>query len=525
MKNILVKRIRFTGYKSFNGLLNEINVEVPISLIIGRNNSGKSSVIDVIEYIFNIFDMDTSVDNHTEIELSFEILEEYLKYFDKNTSGGGISGNHREYARKYIGDLLSTKLISRRDLVFKGIDSIDETMSAVIKSKWNSTASLYSHYTDQVVFRRINADRNIVPETESRMIHVGYNGEGTTNLVRLFVNDSRFDESVVESRLLNELNTIMGSDTHFESIRVQQISDEGQAKWEIFLKESNNRRIALSNSGSGLKTVILLLVNLYLIPEYENAIKNDITYVYAFEELENNLHPALQRRLFEYLYAYVEHHNCLMYLTTHSHVAINIFYGKEKSSIYHITRDHGLSSIKLIESYLDKAEILNDLDVKASDLLQANGIIWVEGPSDRIYIKKWLEVFSDNNLSEGIDYQFLYYGGRLLSHYSAEEDHFVDGLISIFTTNRNAAIVMDSDKTNKHAGINKTKRRIQSEFNNLGCICWITKGKEIENYLTANSINKSYGCNLNDVGQFELFPEYIKKTVKNFTNKKVDTAM
>ena len=33
--------------------------------------------------------------------------------------------------------------------------------------------------------------------------------------------------------------------------------------------------------------------------------------------------------------------------------------------------------------------MLNDLDVRASDLLQSNGIIWVEGPSDRIYIKRW----------------------------------------------------------------------------------------------------------------------------------------
>lgn len=32
--------------------------------------------------------------------------------------------------------------------------------------------------------------------------------------------------------------------------------------------------------------------------------------------------------------------------------------------------------------------LLDDLGFKASDLLQSNCVIWVEGPSDRIYIKK-----------------------------------------------------------------------------------------------------------------------------------------
>ena len=33
--------------------------------------------------------------------------------------------------------------------------------------------------------------------------------------------------------------------------------------------------------------------------------------------------------------------------------------------------------------------LVDDLGIKASDILQSNGIIWVEGPSDRIYINKF----------------------------------------------------------------------------------------------------------------------------------------
>ncbi len=41
-----------------------------------------------------------------------------------------------------------------------------------------------------------------------------------------------------------------------------------------------------------------------------------------------------------------------------------------------------------VEHFLDKNSILSDIGFKASDILQANGVIWVEGPSDRIYINR-----------------------------------------------------------------------------------------------------------------------------------------
>lgn len=63
------------------------------------------------------------------------------------------------------------------------------------------------------------------------------------------------------------------------------------------MQEGKNR-YAISQMGSGLKTVILVLINLLLIPQTQEYKGKRINY--AFEELENNLHPALQRRLFDF---------------------------------------------------------------------------------------------------------------------------------------------------------------------------------------------------------------------------------
>lgn len=59
---------------------------------------------------------------------------------------------------------------------------------------------------------------------------------------------------------------------------------------------------------------------------------------------------------------------------------------------------------------------------------------------------------------------------------------------------------------------------------------WITWGKEIENYLTAKSINKAYGLETvtqklkKDIDRYNLFPNYIKNVQKNFSNNKVSFA-
>ena len=180
---------------------------------------------------------------------------------------------------------------------------------------------------------------------------------------------------------------------------------------------------------------------------------------------------------------------------------------------------------KKIETNVECGNILEDLDVKASDLFQTNGIIWVEGPSDRIYILKWLEVFTENNYIEGVHFQFMYYGGRLLAHYEANDfDAKTTGLINILTTNRHASIVIDSDKTSKSARINDTKKRIEMEFQRINSFCWITKGKEIENYVSVEAVNKNYGSNLTQIGQYSKFPSYISKYDKLFSDHKVDAA-
>ena len=527
--NRTVNSIVFNGYKSFEKESQfEIKMTPYVSVFIGKNNGGKSTCLDIIESVFEPEYYIRNKGDFSKVSISFSLdNDNILDGFSKNAGGGDVPGGgcHYDYGKGFIGKLIYADLSSTR--VSRDIyPSLELSLTQPDlklphgRSEWRRVVHGLQNYYDDYEFRRINADRDIVSEVASSNDTLDYDGTGATNIIRRFINHSQYDEKLVEEVLLKELNLIMAPDSRFSSIRVQEIEVGEETKWEIFLEELNGKRFALSKSGSGLKTIILMLINLHIIPHTKKY--KDKKIIYAFEELENNLHPALQRKVFHYLYDFAKKYDVRIFITTHSHIAINTYFGKSDAELYHIIKNERGSHLSSISDREGRIDVLSDLDVRASDLFQSNGIIWVEGPSDRIYINHWLQVFCNSEFLEGSDYQFLYYGGKNLSHFTTDEG--LDELINILTTNQNAAIVIDSDKKKPRDRINSTKARIKREMATIGGFCWITEGKEIENYLSTETIRAKFGEGVSALEQYTLFPEYIDGHFKNFKTQKVKFA-
>lgn len=180
-------------------------------------------------------------------------------------------------------------------------------------------------------------------------------------------------------------------------------------------------------------------------------------------------------------------------MTSHSSVTIDLFARDDAAQILHVTHDGKCASVKRATTYVENRGILDDLDVRASDLLQSNGIVWVEGPSDRLYFNRWVEIWSDGKIKEGSHYQCVYYGGRLLAHLSAADpDVDSDDVIKILRVNRNAILIIDSDRSSENESLNATKQRLITEIEKIGGMAWVTAGREIENYLPKTAIENLY---------------------------------
>jgi hypothetical protein len=222
--------------------------------------------------------------------------------------------------------------------------------------------------------------------------------------------------------------------------------------------------------------------------------------------LENNLHPSIQRRLFLYIKKLAAEHGCHFFLTTHSNVVIDLFGRDPLAQILHVTHDGTSAKVETIKTYLHKHSVLKDLDVRASDLLQSNAVVWVEGPSDRIYFNRWIEVW-DGELRENVHYQCLYTGGVLIEGMSFDgseeapqdpESENVDELIEALRINRHAIVMMDRDRDSEEP-LKPWVGRIQSELSTLDGVPWVTAGRTVENYIPTDVFKK-----LKDGGKFTL---------------------
>ena len=513
--NDYIKSIYFKQYKSFSkDQFQEIKDIKKVNVIIGKNNTGKSSIIDIIKYSLTCEDYRNNSARFDKIRLGLKINEFFLQRYK-------VPKEHAIY--KDIGKELVIELKPSQHgttlfeyIIVKQAEQADyvfrQSIPRYIMSK--EFLHFYRDYLRNIVFRRLNADRDINPEVEFDHEDLHEDGYGASNIIRKFILENEHKEEIIEKTLLDALNKIMRPEADFTNIKIQLLENNEGRQYEVFLSEKDTGRFALSQSGSGLKTIILILLNLWVIPEtkqYENK-----KIVYAFEEIENNLHPALQRRLFGYLYDHAEKYNTCFFLTTHSHVAINTFFGKEEAQIYHVMKGDNGSSVETIDSLNNAQSLIEDLGVLPSDILQANGIIWVEGESDRIYLKKWIEIFSEKKLIEYQDYTIMFYGGSNLKHctFSNECD---ENKINLLRLNKNALLIMDSDKSSEEDEIDRTqnyKIRIKDEFDKQGLTVWKTAGREIENYLPKEIIESVIDQQISEeFGKFKSIKKYYNDNV------------
>ena len=521
----------------------------PINIVIGRNNSGKSVLLDMIEFLVtknhNYWDTKESedriarvLDDQSEFLFSRILSENTLKrIFPENAFGGDLPGSHWGTGSQLVSYVIEFNVAF--DLKSLSVNIPEAPFSSphfpYFRYKNRSATpedliEIACHYIAKDInggfmpdsltnktFRRLSAERDIVPEEQNDVLSLEINGTGAANIIQAFLHNAELDRSVVRDSLLEGLNKIFEPDNTFVEITSQY--HQSNKKWEVFLNEKNKGLIPLSKSGSGLKTVLLVLLNLLAVPHIpsrNSELKDTKNYIFAFEELENNLHPSLLRRLYRFIADFAEKEQSIFFITTHSSAVIDFFSQSDSAQIVHVTHDGERAKTETVYHFVGQNAVLDDLGVRASDLLQANGIVWIEGPSDRIYFNKWVEIYSEGNLREHRDYECAFYGGTILAHYHAVDPNDDDGdFVNIFRINRNAILLADSDKKTETSPLKQRVERMKEQIKQTRGIFWDFSVKEIENYIPPECIRLAFNLEnaLPPLHKHLVFSNYFKKVV------------
>ena len=544
-----IESIHFKGHSCFKKEWAGFDTLKPINVIIGRNNSGKSHLLDLIEALCVGLHNGQSWQYRYSGVLDEESLRGTFSAGTRGVSGGMIGDHWSNHGRHFVDIPITWEVNANGDISnevfpdgFKsdfpyGEVPNNEHISYIRRVLQNATHPFKEHS-----FRRLLADRDIKTEPQDVNLTLGPDGNGATNIVQRFLHtaNEEFPEEVIKRELLEALNFVFGNDGEFSEITMKVHDDEktdgSKDHWEIYLREDKKGLIPLSKSGSGLKTILLVLLNLLVVPKAkieESSNKSD--FVFAFEELENNLHPAILRRLFRYIGEYAINEKIHIFLTTHSSTALDLFGVSKDAQIIHVLHDGESARTIPVSAHFDHLRVVDALGAKPSDLLQANGIIWVEGPSDRIYLNCWIDLYSEGRFQEGRDYQCAFYGGSLLARtqFKSPEEAETD-LVNLLSVNPNIIVVCDGDRTTKDSDIKGRVKRIETEVQKIpdGHI-WITSAKEIENYIPGSVLEKALDLSgLHDPEQYEnFFPRkkacsesYIEANLNRRNVDKIDLA-
>lgn len=484
--------MRSFGIKNFRSFDEEgiylKNIE-KLNIFIGKNNSGKSTVLRFLKY----FSQAIQVNNLNTFPDG--IHEEHKRNGHKTSFLISLSHEELDFPNNVP---LENPFIIEFEIQTQKVKNIDifKNIDIQLLNQCLNRRNGYIYHTNQDTLKNLIESLQI--KIENFIKYTGIIDFKDVVYIPHFRTIGKNTES--------SLSEINGSDIILKMFEMQHPGIGNEYKKEQFYKIQNfvkellkaedleieiphtkddiliamhGNRLPLDSFGTGIHQLVILCSALVI---NENKIV-------CIEEPEVYLHPELQRMFLNFLIQETDH---TYFISTHSNVFIDF---NKDIQVSHVTYNGISTKIEQINESVSAKNILNDLGYKNSDLLQSNGIIWVEGPSDRAYINKWISLIRDD-LKEGLHYSIMFYGGKLLSHlsftskeYNAANKEFLENeLIDLMRINKNSFVVIDRDGVSSNVVIRDTKKRIQDEIGNN--LCWITKGREIENYLTANTLEK-----------------------------------
>jgi AAA15 family ATPase/GTPase len=368
-----LKSLYIKNYKNFKEL--EIGTLAPVNLIIGRNNVGKSNLLEALSIYMD--------------KVSMKRLSEILQRRGNDRSSLFVKGNNSFEERE---SLLLEFVYNRDRTVFydNGRIQIGESNSSPIslsmglmkcvlkEEEKNGIKNLNMEpfslnedpqpsYQVKIAWGMFKQQKGgiIVPLDNDNLLNVGIPQVKEITCQYIYSNDpnvsphnaSLWDNIVLSPKVNYVIEALQIIDDRIDKLAFKADHQPGDRQPYITYKGSEGS-YKLSTLGDGMNHVLCILL----------AIVNCENGICLIDELENGLHYSVQGKLWEMIFMLSEKYNIQVFVTTHSRDCIDSFIAVNKPQQGKIIRLDNRHGNIVAENYDDLEDMRfiakNDIEIR-----------------------------------------------------------------------------------------------------------------------------------------------------------------
>ncbi len=461
-----------------------------MNIFVGANNSGKSRLIRSIysanesRYVNTKIDhrgLNASIKEYLEENKAIKSLESYKillrfinedgynKYYERSTemlSALAVHANdiNRQTVSSRANKTEAANLVEMVSPYLDGVEAEEERASNTPKiyTPVLRGARLLGDTGEDYYRQRTEEDYGLSGIENGEV----FTGHSIFSKLKSMLLGSKEDRNSVR-----EFESFI-SRNFFPGLDITLVPNEENGYVKIDMGDSSD--LAIHDVGDGIQSIIINTFPVFM------SERDDV--MLFIEEPELLMHPSMQRVLIKtYLN---EFPNLQVFLSTHSNHFLDIIYDypEEYVSIYSVAPSKESKGKKQVKYIRDNMDVINLLGVRNSSVLLANSVIWVEGVTDRLFIRFLMESYlSKENFIEDYDYAISEYGGGNLVHFDFGVT-LSDESINVSSISRNNLLIMDNDLAEENT---KKKENQEALKKHLGSSVVIDY-PEIENLVPAS---------------------------------------